>query len=132
MVQNSSYSKCSVGILLYTKQIFQLSLRHGRNYNEAKASYRNWPLFFVKYNFFFFFFLNRNLYSDRNDIHWMNSFNVYSYRLKSTNIVAMKDITDLPWCNVYCHLVSRWHSSHVSKKTGWRRVGWKESHGKRW
>jgi hypothetical protein len=33
-----------------------------------------------------------NLYSDRNDIHRMNSFNVYGYRLKSTDIVAMKDI----------------------------------------
>ena len=86
--------------------------------------------------FFDFFFIQRfyilkiwnlNLYSDRNDIHWMHSFNVYGYRLKSTDIVAVKDITDfkdirhrtpddlihtssfshvsilarfLPWCNV--------------------------------
>jgi len=35
-----------------------------------------------------------NPYSDRNDIHWMNSLNVYDYRLKSTDIVAMKGITD--------------------------------------
>ena len=37
---------------------------------------------------------NLNLYSDRNDIHWINSFNVYGYSLKSNDIVAMKDITD--------------------------------------
>ena len=66
----------------------------------------------------------------------MNSFNVYRYRLKSTDIVVMKDITDfkdirqvyltpddlkhtssfshisilaqfLPGCNVYSHFASR-------------------------
>jgi hypothetical protein len=33
------------------------------------------------------FFYIINLYSDRNDIHWMNSFNVYGYRLKSTDTI---------------------------------------------
>jgi hypothetical protein len=77
------------------------------------------------------------IYSDiyRNDLHWMNSFNVYGYRLKSTDMVAIKEITNFkdirhltglsnvsifvrffPWCNEYCHLASRWHSSHVSKQ----------------
>ena len=82
----------------------------------------------------------------------MNSFNVYGYLLKSTDIVAMKDITDfkdtdikqvyrtpddlkhttsfspvsilarfLSWYNVYCHLASRCHSSHVSKN--WLKTG---------
>jgi hypothetical protein len=67
---------------------------HGRNYVEANASYRNWRFFFFLYKDFILKIWNLNLYSDRNDIHWMNSFNVYGYHLNSTDIVAMKDITD--------------------------------------
>jgi hypothetical protein len=60
--------------------------------NEANASYRNWRLFFIQR----FYLKNLNLYSDRNDIHWMNSFNVYGYRLKSTDRTPFLNILDPP------------------------------------
>jgi hypothetical protein len=68
------------------------SLLHGRNYIQANASYRNWRLFL--YKDFIYNIYNLNLYSDRNDIHWMNSFTIYGYRLKSKDIIAVKYITD--------------------------------------